>query len=217
MPSFRKLLLDESDNVRRGFLKDEQYEALAREALKEGLWMRAIFEIYYIYGWRRSEPLKNMRVRMLDFEHRTISIEDSKNGEPRMVKMTGKVFELLKACCEGKSDDDFVFTRQNGKPVADVRYAWERIIDRAGVQGLLIHDLRRTGARNMRRAGVDRDVIMKMGGWKTESVFRRYNIVDEHDLDEAVSALDRRRDKSQLSHNSTAVELSRDDKGHTLQ
>lgn len=206
MPSFKKLLLDESGNVRRGFLKDHQYEALAREAAEIGLWMRAILEIYYTYGWRRSEPLEDMRVRLLDFEHRTISIDHSKNGEARTVKMTQKVFELLKACCERKGENDFVFTRENNKPVRDFRKAWKKVTDAAGVPGLLIHDLRRTGARNMRRAGVDRDVIMKIGGWKTDSVFRRYNIVDERDLLEAASALDRRGEKTQKSHNSPSQE-----------
>ena len=67
--------------------------------------------------------------------------------------------------------------------------------------GLLIHDLRRTGARNMRRAGVDPHTIMKVGGWKTDSVFKRYNIIDERDLHEASAALDRKRDQSQISHN----------------
>jgi hypothetical protein len=63
------------------FLKHDHYEALARETSNIGLWLRAIFEIYYGYGWRKNEPLKNMRVRMLDFEHRTITIDDSKNGD----------------------------------------------------------------------------------------------------------------------------------------
>jgi len=201
-PSFKGLLLDESDNVRKGFLKDSQYEALARETAKIGLWLRSIFEIYYSYGWRLNEPL-GMRVRLLDFEHRTITIEDSKNGDGRTVAMTEKVFELLKACCEGKGENDFVFTREDGKQVKDFRESWANARKAAGVGSLKIHDLRRTGARNMRRCGVDRDVIMKIGGWKTDSVFRRYNIVDEHDLHEAAALQDR---KSQLSHNLASEE-----------
>ena len=33
------------------------------------------------------------------------------------------------------------------------------------------------------------DVIMRIGGWKTASMFRRYNVVDERDLTEAAERL----------------------------
>jgi hypothetical protein len=57
------------------------------------------------------------------------------------------------------------------------------------VARLLFHDLRRSGARNYRRAGVTEDVIMRIGGRKTPSMFRRYNVVDERDLAEAATRL----------------------------
>lgn len=58
--------------------------------------------------------------------------------------------------------------------------------------GLLVHDLRRTGCRNLRRLGVHEKTIMQIGGWKTRSVFDRYNIVDEKDLADAAAKLDRK-------------------------
>jgi integrase len=176
-------------NVRKGFVKDEQYAKLAAETDKAGLWLRAIFEVLYMYGWRKGEAIRQMRVRLVDLDQRTITIEDSKNGEGRTVKMTERVYELLRQCCEGKQPDDYVFTR-NGRPVKDFRRTWKMVTTAAGVPGLYVHDLRRTGARNLRRLGVAESVIMKVTGHKTPSVFRRYDIVDQADMEQVAALLD---------------------------
>ena len=63
----------------------------------------------------------------------------------------------------------------------------------AGVPGLLLHDLRRSAVRNLERVGVSRSVAMKLTGHKTESVYRRYGIVAESDLMEAVGKLAKHR------------------------
>jgi len=188
-PRFPRL---EERNVRKGFVENGQYDALAKECAAEGLWLRAMFEVAYSFGWRKSELL-NLRVRQVDLASRTIRLEagETKNDEGRTAVMTNLVFGLLQQCVIGKQADDHVFTRENGQPIRDFRGAWTKVCTGAKVAGLLFHDLRRTAVRNMVRRGIPERVAMMISGHKTRSVFDRYNVVSESDLREAARKLDR--------------------------
>ncbi len=57
-------------------------------------------------------------------------------------------------------------------------------------EGLEVHDLRRSAAKAMRLAGVAESTVMKIGGWKTASMFRRYAIDSHKDQQQAVELLE---------------------------
>ena len=132
-------MLDESKNVRKGFVEDADFDKLTAEA--KDPWLRAFLECAFTFGWRRGELL-GLRVRNLNFKTRTIRLDagTTKNGEGREVLMTERVFELLRAVTLGKKAEDAVFTRRckDGveKPVTDIRKAWRKLTTRAGLAGL---------------------------------------------------------------------------------
>ena len=190
MPAFPRLA---ERNVRKGFVEDATYRPLADAAASVGIWMRAMFEVAFTFGWRFSEVL-NLRVEQVNAASGTIRLYpgETKNDEGRVVIMTDTVRQLLEPCMAGKRASDYVFTRANGKRVKDFRGAWKKVCEQAGVPELLFHDLRRSAVRNMVRSSIPERVAMQISGHKTRSIFDRYNIVSERDLRDAARAMEHR-------------------------
>lgn len=81
----------------------------------------------------------------------------------------------------------YVFHRKGQRiGTGALRFAWSRATKRANLPGRLVHDLRRTAARDFRRAGVSEGEIMRLCGWGTRSMVDRYKVIDEADLASAV-------------------------------
>ena len=95
-------------------------------------------------------------------------------------------------------DCPWLFFRAGGKQIKSIKDAWHESCQRAGLWNeetgkptRLFHDLRRTGVRNLVRAGVPERVAMQISGHKTRSVFDRYNIVSLADIHDAGAKLER--------------------------
>lgn len=130
-------MLKES-NVRKGFVEWEQYDRLAGECAQVGLWMRALVEVGSTYGWRHAE-LAFLRVGQLSLIAGSIRLDPgtTKNDEGREVVMTKPIRELLMQCVQGKGPDDYVFTRDDGRPVRDFRGTWAKVCCAAGLGELV--------------------------------------------------------------------------------
>ena len=75
-------------------------------------------------------------------------------------------------------------------PLGQSKKFWRNALHRAEYPGKLFHEFRRTAVRNLERAAVPRSTAMAMVGHKTESIYRRYAIVDEAMHREASAKLD---------------------------
>ena len=72
----------------------------------------------------------------------------------------------------------YVFHR-DGKRIKSFRRAFKTAFKNAGLEGSVPHDMRRSGVRNFTKAGLGESEGMAISGHKTNSVYKRYNIIDE--------------------------------------
>jgi len=174
-------------NARSGFFEDGEFAALLLELPDD---VRDLVQFLRATGWRRDEA-RLLMWSSVDMKGGTIRLEEarSKSGEPRVFPFG--LAPTLKLLLDGRwaaRNGLYVFHR-NGHAlgIGAVRAAWKRATKRAGLGRMLLHDLRRTAARDFRRAGVSEGEIMKLCGWQTRSMFDRYNVIDEADLAAAVA------------------------------
>jgi integrase len=183
-PKFKLL---EGEKVREGFIDHGQFLVLL-DRLPD--YLKPLVEFLYLSGWRKG-PGRKLEWSYVDLVGKAVrlSIANSKTKESQVLPLTGRLWEIIQEQAKRRSVEcPFVFHHQ-GAQIGDFRKAWKRACKEAGVSGLLVHDLRRCAARNLSRAGVPREVAMKITGHKTESMYRRYRIVDERDIKEATERM----------------------------
>jgi integrase len=170
-----------------------------RAALPE--YLRAALTFAYYTGCRRGEILA-LQWSQVDLKERVVRLEPgtTKNDEARNLPLTTELYETL-AMQRSIRDTKFpacpwVFFNASGGKIGRFQRSWKSACKTAGLSpeegepDRLFHDLRRSGVRNLIRAGVPEAVAMRIGGHKTRSVFERYNIVSERDLHEAAHKLE---------------------------
>lgn len=166
---------------RKGFLEPEDFPRL-RQHLPE--YLRPILTLAFYTGMRLGE-IRSLTWDRVDLFDGILHLEETKNGDPRNVVLNPETLEMFKVERLRFPGCPWVFSRDGTTPIQSFRKAWKSGCDRAGLMGRKFHDLRRTGARNLVRAGVPESVAMKVGGWRTRSVFERYNVSSDRDLKEA--------------------------------
>ena len=185
-PAIAKL---EEDNARQGFLEQDQYERLLEELPGR---LKALFVCGYHTGARRERTAPNP-------VEQVISTPDSCGCRPlrRRARRPGPlpIYGDMRRWLDHQRETyragaAWVFHGAHNCPVDNHLKGWPEACNRAGLPGLLFHDLRRSAVRNMKRAGIQDRVAMEISGHRTRSIFDRYNIVDVANLQSAGERLE---------------------------
>jgi integrase len=173
--------------ARQGFLSDEQYRKV-REA--RPTYLRPLFVTAYFTGVRLRELL-TIQWEQVDLEQGFITLKaaDTKTGHSRAVPILDGNMRFWLEWSRDHADGCPSIFHNEGAPFREFRSSSKKACAAAGVPDLKFHDLRRTAVRNMRRAGVPQVVRMRISGHRTDSMERRYNIVDIEDIQSAKTLL----------------------------
>lgn len=189
-------MLDESKAKRKGFLSLEDLENLV-------VFLSPPFDdiarVAFLTGWRVDSEIVPLEWRHVDFEANELRLDPqmAKNDDGRAFTLTDDLRAIFvrlhgehRARLKHGQVCPAVFVRMLRKgrqgeptprPARAFWKAWARARTKAHMPGRMPHDMRRSAARNMVRRGLPERVAMELGGWKTRSVFDRYNITNEAD------------------------------------
>jgi integrase len=189
-------VLDEH-NVRQGFFERAAFEGV-RAKLPAHL--QPVVTFAYLAGWRVPSEALTLEWRNVDRQRGIIRLEpgSTKNDRGRSFPYANALTELrMSSSSNGRKPVrcgarsivcPYVF-QHDGNPIRYFRKAWKAACKAAGCPGRIPHDFRRTAVCNLVRAGVSEKVAMQLTGHKTRSVFDRYDIINEADLQTALVKL----------------------------
>src|SRR5262245_55562078 len=163
-------LLDESDNVRQGFVNPAEFVKLHDNL---PVYLKPISELLYVeflyLTGMRSGAAKKLEHKHVDLEAQVIRspIELSKNKKGLTIPLSGRLLLLVESAWNNRSLECPYLFHHNGEPIGDLRKAFDTACAAAGLQGIVPHDLRRSAVRNFIRARVKESVAMRLSGHRT--------------------------------------------------
>jgi integrase len=181
------------EKKRERFLQPEELPAFFKAlAAEQNETIRDYIVISLFTGARRAN-VQEMQWSEINFEHATWRIPVTKHGDSETVTLSPEALEILQ---RRKADAvrQWVFPG-NGKSghLVEPKTAWKRILDRARIRDLRIHDLRRTLGSWQAAAGASLPIIGKSLGHKSlaaTQVYARLNLDPvRHSVNKAVSAM----------------------------
>ena len=187
LESAPRIKLDsEKKFARRRIVSDDEFSALLEHSPRH--LQRALIGLYET-AMRRGELLK-LTWNKVDERAGVIRLlaEDTKEDDKRIIPITPDLAAVLN---ELKTEQrklsnlaQRVFTRE-GKPITDIRTAFELAKARAKVNDVVLHDLRHTAITRWASAGMAQEIAMKVSGHKSLAMHYRYVNLQEHHIKEA--------------------------------
>lgn len=122
---------------------EEMPKLLAAIGNERNLYIRGALVLYLLTGLRRGELL-GVRREWIDWNRRELRLPDTKAGRPHYLPLSAPAVAILRGLPAEEGNPYLFPGAKPGRPLVELKMAWERVRTLAGVPDVRIHDLRRT-------------------------------------------------------------------------
>ena len=186
-PEFRapKGAFAKQDDTRVRWLRPEE-ELLVLDTMRSPL--REIAKLAALTLMRQGE-IRTLRREHVHLEQGVLMLPRTKT-DPRPVILSAEAQKILRAQLE-RHASEWAFPNPEGRPYSRVHVSrvFRKAARAAGLRDFHFHDLRHHGATMALNKGFSGQIVMALGGWKTEKMMRRYAAVTDATLRAAAEAV----------------------------
>lgn len=190
----RKITKMKEPRGRVRFLSDDERERLLAAAKEsESSYLYLVIVLLLSTGARKMEIL-GLKWQNVDLHRGIITLHETKNGERRILPITGLALTLLKEHAKIKRiDTDLLFpSNTNPKQPIDIRTPFETSLKRAEITDFRFHDLRHSAASYLAMNGASLAEIAEVLGHKTLQMVKRYAHLSEAHTTKVVARMNER-------------------------
>lgn len=181
-----ELKMPRVDNERKRILSDEEKTLLdaAIADCRNGM-VGPVIRLLGETAMRATEPLEKACWRDVDWKRCVLTLHDPKEGGNSEVPLSPGALQALRDLGPGEPDAPIVTITYES-----LRAAWTRACERAGINDLHIHDLRRTAGTKMALKTGNIFLVQALTRHKTIAMVQRYVQVGADDAVKALHAKD---------------------------
>ncbi|MDA8176535.1 MULTISPECIES: site-specific integrase [Acidithiobacillus] len=124
----------------------------------------------------RQGEIMGMTWDKVDLKRQTVTLEDTKNGEKRIVPLTTKATQILRDLPRNLDGKVWTYTQEG------LRASYIKAVKKAGIEGLTFHDLRHEGTSRFFEKGLGLMQVSAITGHKDMQMLKRYTHLKPEDL-----------------------------------
>lgn len=183
----------ENDNLKERILCPEEERRLFEASSNH---LRPIISTALHTGMRRGEIL-SLKWNQVDLTKRIIRVEKTKSNKIRTIPINDLLLKELIQLKKENGKSDFIFLNpKTGKPMKDVKTAFNAAKRRAKIKELRFQDLRHTFASRLVERGVDLITVKELLGHHSVLITQRYTHSNSEQKRKAVDNLAKQEERS---------------------